>query len=116
MLHDDARFDTRAIHAGQEFDPTTGAVIPPVYLTSTYVQDGFGDNRGYEYARGKNPTREAFEACINDLEGVIHARGFFVPQAGNVQAAGHIVIGFDRFNRMGHLIEPALACGTIRGD
>ena len=52
-------FDTRAIHAGQEFDPTTGAIIPPIYQTSTFVQDGIGGLRGgYEYGRGGNPTRD----------------------------------------------------------
>ena len=56
MNTDDARFDTRAIHAGQEFDPTTGAVIPPVYLTSTFVQDGIGGLRhGYADSPGGNP-------------------------------------------------------------
>ena len=56
MQLDDARFDTRAIHAGQEFDPTTGAVVPPVYLTSTYVQDGIGGLRdGYEYCARQQP-------------------------------------------------------------
>ena len=70
MQLDDARFDTRAIHAGQEFDPTTGAVIPPVYLTSTYVQDGIGGLRnGYEYSRGGNPTRTALETQLAALEG-----------------------------------------------
>src|SRR5687768_10581096 len=70
MLPDDARFDTRAIHAGQEFDPTTGAVIPPVYLTSTYVQDGIGGLRGgYEYSRGGNPTRTALEEQLAAIEG-----------------------------------------------
>ena len=63
-------FSTRAIHAGQRPDPTTGAVMTPIYATSTYAQESPGVNKGYEYARGKNPTREAFEACIADLEGL----------------------------------------------
>ncbi|HEX3705127.1 MAG TPA: cystathionine gamma-synthase [Mycobacteriales bacterium] len=68
-------FDTRAIHAGQEPDPTTGAVVPPVYLTSTYAQDGVGGTRGgYEYSRSGNPTRTALETCLASLEG--GARGF----------------------------------------
>ena len=54
-------FGTRAIHAGEREDPLAGAIMPPVYLTSTYVQQGLGENKGYEYARGKNPTREALE-------------------------------------------------------
>ncbi len=63
-------FSTRAIHAGQDFDPTTGAVIPPVYFTTTFVQDGIGGFRnGYEYARGGNPTRTALQELLASLEG-----------------------------------------------
>ena len=62
-------FATRCIHAGQEPDPTTGAVMMPIYATSTYVQQSPGVNKGYDYARTKNPTRMAFERCIADLEG-----------------------------------------------
>lgn len=61
-------FFTRCIHAGQEPDPTTGAVITPIYATSTYVQQSPGVHKGYEYARSQNPTRMAFERCIADLE------------------------------------------------
>ena len=69
------RFDTLAIHAGQEPDPTTGAVVPPIYQTSTYYQDAVGDLRnGYEYSRTKNPTRLALEECLAALEGGV--RGF----------------------------------------
>ena len=64
-----AGFETRAIHAGQEPDPTTGAVVPPIYATSTYKQDGVGGMRnGYEYSRSANPTRTALEECIAALE------------------------------------------------
>ncbi|MFL5165375.1 MAG: trans-sulfuration enzyme family protein, partial [Microvirga sp.] len=62
-------FDTRCIHAGQEPDPTTGAVMMPIYATSTYAQESPGVHKGYEYARSQNPTRMAFERCIADLEG-----------------------------------------------
>jgi len=62
-------FATRCVHAGQEPDPTTGAVMMPIYTTSTYVQQSPGINKGYDYARTKNPTRMAFERCIADLEG-----------------------------------------------
>ena len=62
-------FETRAIHAGQEPDPTTGAVVPPIYATSTYKQDGVGGLRdGYEYSRCANPTRTALEECLAALE------------------------------------------------
>ena len=63
------RFDTLAIHAGQEPDPSTGAIMTPVYLTSTYVQEGPGEHKGYEYSRTKNPTRLALETCLAALEG-----------------------------------------------
>jgi cystathionine gamma-lyase len=61
-------FATRCIHAGQSPDPTTGAVMMPIYTTSTYVQQSPGVHKGYEYARSQNPTRMAFERCIADLE------------------------------------------------
>jgi cystathionine beta-lyase/cystathionine gamma-synthase len=67
---------TRAIHAGQRPDPVTGAIMTPVYLTSTYVQDGIGLNKGYEYARGKNPTRQALERNVATLEGGRHGFAF----------------------------------------
>ena len=61
-------FSTRAIHAGQEPDPTTGAISTPIYQTSTYVQEGVAKHKGYEYARTQNPTRTALEACLASLE------------------------------------------------
>jgi cystathionine gamma-lyase len=67
-------FSTRAIHGGQSPDPSTGAVMPPIYATSTYAQASPGVHQGYEYSRTHNPTRMAFERCIADLEG--GARGF----------------------------------------
>tara|TARA_B100000965_G_scaffold396790_1_gene412240 strand:+ start:431 stop:1597 length:1167 start_codon:yes stop_codon:yes gene_type:complete len=62
-------FETRAIHAGQEPDPTTGAIMTPIYTSSTYVQESPGVHKGYDYSRSINPTRKALEACIADLEG-----------------------------------------------
>src|SRR3954463_14191454 len=62
-------FATRCVHAGQEPDPTTGAVMMPIYATSTYVQQSPGVHKGFDYARTKNPTRMAFERCAADLEG-----------------------------------------------
>jgi cystathionine gamma-lyase len=61
-------FATRVIHAGQSPDPSTGAIMPPIYATSTYVQDSPGVHKGYEYSRSQNPTRMAYERCIADLE------------------------------------------------
>ncbi len=69
-------FGTRAIHAGQRPEPLSGAIMTPVYLTSTYVQEGLGRNKGYEYARGKNPTREAFERNVAALENGLHGFAF----------------------------------------
>jgi cystathionine beta-lyase/cystathionine gamma-synthase len=69
-------FSTRAIHAGQNPDPTTGAVAVPIYQTSTFAQDAVGKHRGYEYARTGNPTRAALETCIAALEGGAHGLAF----------------------------------------
>ena len=69
-------FGTRAVRAGQHPDPATGAIMTPVYLTSTYAQEGLGKNKGYEYARGKNPTREALERNVAALEGGTHGFAF----------------------------------------
>lgn len=68
------RFGTRAIHAGQEPDPSTGAIMTPIYQTSTYVQPSPGVHKGFEYSRTQNPTRFAYERCVADLEGGV--RGF----------------------------------------
>jgi cystathionine beta-lyase/cystathionine gamma-synthase len=68
MPHED-HFETLSIHAGQEPDPTTGAVIPPIYQTSTYAQEAVGQHKGYEYSRTGNPTRAALETCLAALEG-----------------------------------------------
>ncbi|MFQ5694667.1 MAG: trans-sulfuration enzyme family protein [Terriglobia bacterium] len=69
-------FATDAIHAGQEPDPSTGAIIPPIYQTSTYVQEGPNQHKGYDYARGGNPTRTALERNLARLEGGEHALAF----------------------------------------
>jgi cystathionine gamma-lyase/cystathionine beta-lyase len=69
-------FGTKAIHAGQEPDPTTGAIMTPIYQTSTYWQESPGNHKGYAYARGKNPTRTALEKCLAELEGAKYALCF----------------------------------------
>ncbi len=76
-------FETRAIHTAQSPDPTTGAVVTPLYLTSTYVQSTPGEHKGYEYSRSHNPTRTAYERCLADLEG---ARYGFATASGCVGA------------------------------
>ncbi len=70
------KFATKAIHAGQEPDPTTGAVMTPIYQTSTYWQASPGDNKGYEYSRGTNPTRKALEDCLAALENAKYGLAF----------------------------------------
>jgi cystathionine gamma-lyase len=95
----EAGLATRAIHAGQRPEPQAGAIMTPLYLTSTYVQDGFGQHKGYEYARGKNPTREALERNVASLENGQH--GFaFASGMGCLdsimklfKAGDHIVVG-----------------------
>ncbi|HEX4925811.1 MAG TPA: cystathionine gamma-synthase [Bdellovibrionales bacterium] len=69
-------FETRAIHAGQEPDPSTGAIMTPVYLTSTYVQSSPGVHKGYDYSRADNPTRDAYEDCLASLESGKHGFAF----------------------------------------
>lgn len=79
------KFSTRAIHAGQEPDPSTGAIMTPIYQTSTYAQTGIGEHKGFEYARTSNPTRTALETCIASLEngkyGLAFASGLAAEQA-----------------------------------
>ncbi|MBI3182579.1 MAG: cystathionine gamma-synthase [Myxococcales bacterium] len=86
------RFDTLAIHAGQQPDPSTGAIMTPVYLTSTYVQAGPGEHKGYEYSRTRNPTRSALEACLAALEGAKHGAAF----ASGCAAADALMHLFDQ--------------------
>jgi cystathionine gamma-synthase len=70
------RFETKAIHEGQEPDPASGAITTPIYQTSTYVQEAVGVHKGYDYARVANPTRTALQECIASLEGAAHGRAF----------------------------------------
>src|SRR4026208_1503196 len=72
----DLAFNTRVIHAGQHPDPSTGAVMTPIYATSTYVQQSPGVHKGYEYSRSQNPTRMAYERCIADLENGMEGYAF----------------------------------------
>src|SRR5213082_1254087 len=69
-------FATRAVHAGQQPDPTTGAIMTPIYATSTYVQESPGVHKGFEYSRSQNPTRFAYEACVAALESGSRAFAF----------------------------------------
>ena len=118
MTHSDAQgFNTRAIHAGQTPDPTTGAVIPPLYQTTTFAQDGIGQLRnGYEYGRGTNPTRDALQVQIAALEGGRHAFSFSSGLAAEdalIRAAlrpgDHIVLGNDAYGGTYRLIDRVLS-------
>ena len=121
MTHD---FATRAIHAGQAPDPTTGAVIPPIYQTSTFVQDGVGNYRnGYEYARGGNPTRTSLETLLADLEGATHAFSFSSGLAGEdtllraiLKPGDRIVMGNDVYGGTHRLVNRVLVPWGIRLD
>ena len=112
-MNDDYAFSTRAIHAGQEFDPTTGAVVPPIYMTSTFVQDGIGGFRGgYEYARGGNPTRDSLQTLLASLEGGSSAYSFASGLAAEdslLRAAltpgDHIVMGNDVYGGTHRLVN-----------
>jgi cystathionine gamma-synthase len=109
-------FSTRAIHAGQDFDPTTGAVVPPVYFTSTFVQDGIGGFRsGFEYARGGNPTRSSLEELIASLEGGERAFSFASGLAAEdallralLKPGDHIVMGNDVYGGTHRLVSRLL--------
>ena len=98
---DTGAFETRAIHAGQRPDPETGAVMTPIYASSTFAQDAPGDHRGYEYSRTDNPTRAALEANLASLEGGTYGRAFASGMAAintvlNLLEAGdHVVVGED---------------------
>jgi cystathionine gamma-synthase len=110
---DPAGFSTRAIHAGQEFDPTTGAVVPPVYLTSTFVQDGIGNFRGgYEYARGGNPTRDSLQTLLASLEGGSRAYSFASGLAAEdallravLSPGDHVLMGNDVYGGTHRLVN-----------
>ena len=85
--HEAHGLGTRAIHAGQTPDPSTGAIMTPIYATSTYVQSSPGVHQGYEYSRTQNPTRMAYERCVADLEGGRQGYAF----ASGLAAAGTVL-------------------------
>ena len=113
----DQGFETLALHAGQEPDPTTGAVVPPIYQVSTYAQDGVGGLRGgYEYSRSGNPTRHALEVCLAALEGGTHGFAFASGLAAEdtvlraVCAPGdHVVIPDDAYGGTYRLFAAVMA-------
>jgi cystathionine gamma-lyase len=104
-------FATRAIHAGQEPDPATGAIMTPIYATSTYVQTSPGVHKGYDYARTANPTRTALEKCVADLEGGARGLAFASGLAGMatvldaLDSGSHIVASDDLYGGTYRLFE-----------
>src|SRR5678815_5737871 len=102
---------TRAIHAGQAPDPSTGAIMPPIYATSTYVQESPGKHKGYDYARSINPTRLAYERCIADLEsgtrGFAFASGLAAMSTALevLESGSHIVASDDLYGGTFRLFE-----------
>jgi len=113
MSSDDDKkgFATRTIHAGQSPDPTTGAIMPPIYATSTYVQESPGVHQGFEYSRTHNPTRFAFERCIADLESGTRGFAFASGMAATatilelVDSGSHIVAMDDIYGGTRRLFE-----------
>src|SRR5882724_9165898 len=97
------RFGTRAIHAGQRPDPSTGAIMPPIYATSTYVQESPGRHKGYEYSRTQNPTRMAYERCVADLESGTQGFAFASGMAATatildlLDAGSHVIASDDLY-------------------
>jgi cystathionine gamma-lyase/cystathionine beta-lyase/cystathionine gamma-lyase/homocysteine desulfhydrase len=113
-LRDNARFSTKCIHAGQTPDPSTGAIITPIYQTSTYVQESLGHHKGYEYARTQNPTRSALEANIAAIES---GRAAFAYASGMaaigavmtlLQSGDHVVVTDNTYGGTYRLFERVL--------
>src|SRR5580658_570182 len=106
-----AGFATRVIHGGQRPDPLTGAIMPPIYATSTYVQSSPGVHRGYEYSRTHNPTRDALQAALANLEGGAAAFAFASGMAASatllelLDAGSHIVAMHDLYGGSYRLFE-----------
>jgi len=115
-------FATRAIHAGQAPDPTTGSVIVPIYQTSTFAQSAPGEHRGYEYARTGNPTRTAYEAAIASLEGGAWGLAFASGMAATstvlqlLSAGDHVVAGDDLYGGIFRLFDKVLRRFGLRFD
>lgn len=108
-------FATRAVHAGQVREPLSGAVMTPIYQTSTYVQEGLGRHKGFEYARTRNPTRDAWERCVASLEGAEHGFAFASGLAALdavlklLKAGDHVVSGENVYGGSHRLMEQIYA-------
>jgi cystathionine gamma-lyase len=105
------QFGTRAIHAGQTPDPSTGAIMTPIYATSTYVQESPGVHKGFEYSRSQNPTRFAYERCVADLEGGTHGFAFASGLAAMatildlLDSGDHVIVSDDLYGGTFRLFE-----------
>jgi len=116
-------FETRAIHAGQEPDPITGAVVAPISLATTFAQSAVGEHAGYEYARTGNPTRHALEACIASLEGAAHGLAFASGMAAEdavlralVGPGDHVMIPDDAYGGTYRLVTQVLGPVGVEHD
>ncbi len=111
MSKDEAGFSTKALHVGQEPEGMTGAIIPPIFATSTYVQESPGVHKGFDYARSHNPTRYAYERCVAALEGGVAGFGFSSGMAASstvlelLPANSHIIAGDDLYGGTYRLFE-----------
>ncbi len=108
-------FETRAIHAGYEPDPTTGAVVVPISLSTTFAQEGVGNHKGYEYSRSGNPTRTALEECVASLEGATTGLSFASGLAAEdailrlLRPGDHLLLGNDAYGGTFRLIDAVFA-------
>ena len=116
------KFSTKAIHAGQAPDPSTGAVVTPVYQTSTFAQSGLGEHKGYEYARTGNPTRSALETCIASLEGGQYGLAFSSGLAAEqtvlslLQSGDHLISCDDLYGGTYRLFERVISRYNIQSS
>ena len=114
MKNKNLGFSTRAIHAGQGPDPTTGAIMTPLYLSSTFVQSSPGEHKGYEYSRTSNPTRKAYEDCLASLESGRHGFGFASGCAATttvlhlLKAGDHVVASDDLYGGSFRLFDKVI--------
>ena len=113
-MNPEARFDTLCIHAGQSPEPITGAIMTPVFFTSTYVQEGLGQNKGFDYARVRNPTRDAMEANLAALEGGAHGMAFGSGMAAvqaifeQLSSGDHVVLGDNVYGGTFRLLDKVM--------
>ncbi len=116
------KFATKAIHAGQEPDPSTGAVMTPIFQTATYVQEGLGEHKGFEYSRTSNPTRKALETCMAVLEGGTYGLAFASGMAAEsailslLSSGDHIVSCDDLYGGTYRIFERVLRRYTVEAS